>query len=102
MIFNISYNFLYNKNDKEILKMILMNTKVYVISISFYLIIYMLISLLKNKIFINILNVIFVTDLISLVINIMSNILPNEYSILNVKRWISKVNKPETIKIEKK
>ena len=93
MIFNISYNFLYNKNDKEILKMILMNTKVYVISISFYLIIYMLISLLKNKIFINILNVIFVTDLISLVINIMSNILPNEYSILNVKRWISKINK---------
>jgi hypothetical protein len=98
MIFNISYNFLYNKNDKEILKMILMNTKVYVISISFYLIIYMLISLLKNKIFINILNVIFVTDLISLVINIMSNILPNEYSILNVKRWISKINKSETIK----
>ena len=90
MIFNISYNFLYNKNDKEVLKMILMNTKVYVISISFYLIIYMLISLLKNKIFINILHVVLVTDLISLVINIMSNILPNEYSILNIKRWISK------------
>jgi len=90
MIFNISYNFLYNKNDKEILKMILMNTKVYVISISFYLIIYILISLLKNKIFINILNVVLVTDLISLVINIMSNILPNEYSILNIKKWISK------------
>jgi hypothetical protein len=90
MIFNISYNFLYNKNDKEILKMILMNTKVYVISISFYLIIYILISLLKNKIFINILNVVLVTDLISLVINIMSNILPNEYSILNLKKWISK------------
>ena len=90
MIFNISYNFLYNKQDKEVLKMILMNTKVYVISISFYLIIYMLISLLKNKIFINILHVVLVTDLISLVINIMSNILPNEYSILNIKRWISK------------
>jgi len=90
MIFNISYNFLYNKQDKEVLKMILMNTKVYVISISFYLIIYILISLLKNKIFINILNVVLVTDLISLVINIMSNILPNEYSILNIKKWISK------------
>jgi hypothetical protein len=97
MIFNISYNFLYNKNDKEILKMILMNTKVYVISISFYLIIYMLISLLKNKIFINILSVIFITDLISLVINIMSNILPNEYSILNIKKWISKVNKDSPV-----
>ena len=93
MIFNISYNFLYNKNDKEILKMILMNTKVYVISISFYLIIYMLISLLNNKTFINILSVIFITDLISLVVNIMSNILPNEYSILNIKKWITKVSK---------
>ena len=90
MIFNISYNFLYNKNDKEVLKMILMNTKVYVISISFYIIIYMLISLLKNKTFINILSVIFITDIISLVINIMSNILPNEYSILNIKKWITR------------
>ena len=90
MIFNISYNFLYNKNDKEVLKMILMNTKVYVISISFYIIIYMLISLLKNKTFINILSVIFITDIISLVINIMSNILPNEYSILNLKKWITR------------
>jgi len=92
MIFNLSYNFLYNKNDKEVLKMILMNTKVYVISISFYIIIYMLISLLKNKTFINILTVIFITDIISLIINIISNILPNEYSILNIKRWISKKN----------
>jgi len=90
MIFNISYNFLYNKNDKEVLKMILMNTKVYVISISIYIITYMLISLLKNKIFINILSVIFITDIISLVINIMSNILPNEYSILNIKKWITR------------
>ena len=97
MIFNIAYNFLYNKNDKEVLKMILMNTKVYVISISFYLIIYMLISLIQNKTFINILSVIFITDIISLVINIMSNILPNEYSILNIKRWITKVNKDEII-----
>jgi hypothetical protein len=92
MIFNLSYNFLYNKNDKEVLKMILMNTKVYVISISFYIIIYMLILLLKNKTFINILTVIFITDIISLIINIISNILPNEYSILNIKRWISKKN----------
>ena len=92
MIFNLSYNFLYNKNDKEVLKMILMNTKVYVISISFYIIIYMLILLLKNKIFINILSVIFITDIISLIINIISNILPNEYSILNIKQWISKKN----------
>jgi len=92
MIFNLSYNFLYNKNDKEVLKMILMNTKVYVISISFYIIIYMLISLLKNKTFINILSVIFITDIISLITNIISNILPNEYSILNIKRWISKKN----------
>lgn len=92
MIFNLSYNFLYNKNDKEVLKMILMNTKVYVISISFYIIIYMLLLLLKNKTFINILSVIFITDIISLIINIISNILPNEYSILNIKRWISKKN----------
>jgi len=92
MIFNLSYNFLYNKNDKEVLKMILMNTKVYVISISFYIIIYMLLLLLKNKTLINILSVIFITDIISLIINIISNILPNEYSILNIKRWISKKN----------
>ena len=72
--------------------MILMNTKVYVISISFYIIIYMLLLLLKNKTFINILRVIFITDIISLIINIISNILPNEYSILNIKRWISKKN----------
>ena len=97
MIFNISYNFLYNKNDKDVLKMILMNTKVYIISISFYLIIYMLISLLKNKTVTNILSVIFITDIISLVINIMSNILPNEYSILNIKKWITKVCKDEII-----
>jgi len=91
MIFNLSYNTLYNKNDKDILHMILMNTKVYILSISIYLIIYMLISLLRESLIINIFSVIFVTDLIFLIINIMTNILPNEYSISgNIKKWLNK------------
>jgi len=51
----------------------------------------MLISLLKESLIINIFSVIFVTDLIFLIINIMTNILPNEYSISgNIKKWLNK------------
>ena len=42
MILNLSYNYLYNENEKEILGMIIMNTKLYLISISFYFVLYFL------------------------------------------------------------
>jgi hypothetical protein len=90
MILNLSYNFLYNKNEKEILGMAIMNTKVYLISISFYFIIYLLISIINNKIINKMLYALFVTDLIGLIINIISNILPDEYSIIkNIQKKIS-------------
>jgi hypothetical protein len=82
MILNLSYNFLYNKNEKEVLGMTIMNTKVYLISISFYFIIYLLISIINNKIINKMLYALFITDLIGLIINIISNVLPDEYSII--------------------
>ena len=90
MILNLSYIFLYNKNDKDILNMILMNTKIYVISISFYMVLYYIISLLSNKTLQKILYIVLLTDIISLIINILQNILPDEYLIINnIKKKLS-------------
>ena len=90
MILNLSYIFLYNKNDKDILNMILMNTKIYVISISFYMVLYYIISLLNNKTMMKILYIVLLTDIISLIINILQNVLPDEYLIINnIKKKLS-------------
>ena len=90
MILNLSYNFFYNENEKEILGMALMNTKLYLISISFYFILYLLIVLINNITIKKILYVVFITDLIGLIINIIGNILPNEYSLIKIiKKKIS-------------
>jgi hypothetical protein len=86
MILNITYNFFNNKDEKDLLTVSLNNTKIYLISISFYFIIYLLVSLLKNKIAKYILYIIFITDLLGLIINILSNALPVEYSITNTIR----------------
>jgi hypothetical protein len=90
MILNLSYNYLYNENEKEILGMVIMNTKLYLISISFYFILYLIIVLIKNNTIKKILYVIFITDLIGLIINIIGNLLPNEYSLIkSIKKKIS-------------
>jgi hypothetical protein len=90
MILNLSYIFLYNKNDKDILNMILMNTKIYVISISFYMVLYYIISLLNNKTLMKILYIVLLTDIISLIINILQNVLPDDYLIINnIKKKLS-------------
>lgn len=90
MILNLSYNFFYNENEKELLGMAIMNTKLYLISISFYFILYLLIVLLSNTTIKKILYVVFITDLIGLIINIIGNLLPNEYSLLKIiKKKIS-------------
>lgn len=86
MILNITYNFFNNKEEKDLLTVSLNNTKIYLISISFYIILYLLVSLLKNKIAKYILYIIFITDLLGLIINILSNVLPVEYSITNTIR----------------
>ena len=86
MILNISHNFFYNKDEKDLLIVSLNNTKIYLISISFYIILYLLVSLLKNKIAKYILYIIFITDLLGLIINILGNIMPAEYSITNTIR----------------
>ena len=90
MLLNLSYIFLYNKNDKDILNMILMNTKIYVISISFYMVLYYIISVLNNKTMMKILYIVLLTDIISLIINILQNVLPDEYLIINnIKKKLS-------------
>jgi hypothetical protein len=58
------------------------NLKIYAISIAFYLILYTLIVYLENSLIKKILYIIFIFDIIYLVINIISNVLPNEYSII--------------------
>ena len=90
MILNLSYNFFNNENDKDILNISITNMKIYLISISFYFCLYLLISLLNNTVIMKILYVIFITDLIGLIINIISRVLPEDYSILkNIKKKIS-------------
>jgi hypothetical protein len=90
MILNLAYNFLYNKNEKETLNMILMNSKIYVIGISFYVILFYIISLLNTKALEKLLYIVLITDIISLIINIIQNILPDEYLIINnIKKKLS-------------
>ena len=79
MILNIVYNFFYNKDEKDILVVVLNNTKIYLISMSFYIILYLLINLFENKLFKNILYIVFITDLLALIINILSNVVPSKY-----------------------
>ena len=86
MILNLSYNFFYNKYDKEALNVAISNTKVYLISICFYFMIYLLISFNDNILLKKLLYIIFITDLIGLIINIISNVLPDEYSFVNLKK----------------
>jgi hypothetical protein len=86
MILNLSYNFFYNKDDKKALNVVLSNTKVYLISICFYFMIHLLISFNDNILLKRLLYIIFITDLIGLIINIVSTVLPDEYSFVNLKK----------------
>jgi hypothetical protein len=89
MILNLSYNFFYNKDDKEVLNVVLSNTKVYLISICFYLMLYLIISYNDNNLLKKLLYITFIGDLIGLIINIISTVLPNEYSFSNLKKRIN-------------
>jgi len=89
MILNLSYNFFYNKDDKEVLNVVLSNTKVYLISICFYLMLYIIISFNDNLLLKKLLYIIFIGDLIGLIINIISTVLPNEYSFSSLKKRIN-------------
>ena len=92
MILNIVYNFFYNKDEKDILVVVLNNTKIYLISVSFYIILYLLISLFENKLFKNILYIVFITDLLSLIINILSNVVPPKYLLSkSLRKYIKKM-----------
>lgn len=82
MILSLTYNFFYNKNDLDILSMSIANLKVYTISVAFYLIIYTLLLYLENLLILKIFYIVFIFDLFYLVINIISNVLPSEYSII--------------------
>jgi hypothetical protein len=88
MIFNIIYNFLNDINEIYLLNMVLMNAKLYIIGLSFYSIIYLLIS--YNNIYKNIFNIIFIMDIISLIVNILYSIIPDKYLFIdNLKKRIS-------------
>jgi hypothetical protein len=89
MILNLSYNFFYNKNDKELLQVIIKNIKIYVISVSFYIILYLIMNALDNNTIKKILYVVLIMDIISLTVNIISSILPDDYIYLNLKKKIS-------------
>jgi hypothetical protein len=89
MILNLSYNFLYNKNDKELLQVIIKNIKIYVISVSFYIILYLIMNALDNNTMKKILYVVLIMDIISLTVNIISSILPDDYLFSNLKKKIS-------------
>jgi len=82
MILSLTYNFFYNKNDLDILSMSLSNLKVYAISTAFYLILYTLILYLDNLLIKKIFYIVFIFDIFYLVINIISTVLPSEYSII--------------------
>jgi len=82
MILSLTYNFFYNKNDLDILSMSLSNLKVYGISTAFYLILYTLILYLDNPLIKKIFYIVFIFDIFYLVINIISTVLPSEYSII--------------------
>ena len=89
MILNLSYNFFYNKNDKELLQVIIKNIKIYVISVSFYIILYLIMNALDNNTIKKILYVVLIMDIISLTVNIISSILPDDYIFSNLKKKIS-------------
>lgn len=89
MILNLSYNFFYNKNDKELLEVIIKNIKIYVISVSFYIILYLIMNALENNTIKKILYVVLIMDIISLTVNIISSILPDDYIFSNLKKKIS-------------
>lgn len=89
MILNLSYNFFYNKNDKELLQVIIKNIKIYVISVSFYIILYLIMNALDNNTIKKILYVVLIMDIISLTVNIISSILPDDYLFSNLKKKIS-------------
>lgn len=89
MILNLSYNFFYNKNDKELLQVIIKNIKIYVISVSFYIILYLIMNALENNTMKKILYVVLIMDIISLTVNIISSILPDDYIFSNLKKKIS-------------
>lgn len=82
MILSLTYNFFYNKNDSDILSMAISNLKFYSISITFYLIIYNLIVYFNNPLLKKLFYIIFIFDIFYLVINIISTVLPSEYSII--------------------
>ena len=82
MILSLTYNFFYNKNDNDILSMTISNLKLYSISVTFYLIIYTLILYFNNPLIKKLFYIIFIFDIFYLVINIISTVLPSEYSII--------------------
>ncbi len=84
MILNIAYSFLNNVNDKDILNVILNNIKVYIIGFGFYTILYLMISYTNNKVLKKIFYVIFIMDLVSLVIHIISNTIPDKYNLIEI------------------
>lgn len=90
MILNITYNFLNNINDKIMLNVVLNNIKLYLISFAFYSILYLIILYTNIKTLKKIFYIIFLVDLISLVINIISTSLPENYNFIDsIKRKIS-------------
>lgn len=84
MILNISYNFLNNINDNSVMNIILNNIKLYIIGFGFYSVVYLMISYTNNITLKNIFYIIFIMDLISLVINIMSNTMPEKNNFLEI------------------
>jgi hypothetical protein len=82
MILNLTYNFYYNDKEKEPLIILLNNIKIYLISTTFYIILYLILVYLKNNLLKKILYIILIVDLVSLIINIISNVVPDEYKII--------------------
>jgi ABC-type transport system involved in multi-copper enzyme maturation permease subunit len=90
MILNLAYSFLYNKNNKDIFLMLINNIKIYLTAIGFYSILYFLTEYLHNRTLKKVLYIVFLIDLISLILNILTTVLPDEYSIIkNVKNKLS-------------
>jgi len=98
MILSLTYNFFYNKNDNDILSMTISNLKFYSISITFYLIIYNLILYFNNPLLKKLFYIIFIFDIFYLVINIISTVLPSEYSIIkSIKKKLNFYKEKEII-----
>ena len=94
MILNVVYNFFYNKDEKDVLVVVLNNTKIYLISMSFYIILYLLINLFEDKLYKYILYIVFITDLLALIINIISNVIPSKYLLSkSIRKYIKYIKK---------